>query len=468
MTHYGDAIRKLEVDYLVIGAGATGMGFTDTLVAAADADVLLVDRRHRPGGHWLDAYSFARLHQPSAMYGVASRRLGDDRIDESGPNAGFYERATAASICDYFGRVLDERMTPSGKVRFLGLHEYVGEDGDGHHLRSLATGHEVIATARRRVVDATYIESEIPSRHRPRYSIEPGVRAIPPNDLVDLNKAPSGFTVIGSGKTAMDTCCWLLEVGVDPDRIRWIRPRDPWVFDRATIQPLDLVAAYRWMEAHWVEAAAQAQDGRDFARRLEASGVFMRIDPDVEPPAWRGAILSKLELAALRTIARVEHARVVGIRTHGIDLDVGEVPAAAGEVFVDCTAAGVQFKPARPIFEPGRITLQHVCVGMAALGAATLGLVESLPIDDVERNRLCPPLEYTGNTSDLLTLVYRGMRGALARAAVPDLRDWDRGCRLNPVSAARSHRDDPGFAEAQRVVAANMGPALQNLAGHVH
>lgn len=66
------------------------MAFTDTLLAESDADVVLVDRRHQPGGHWLDAYPFVRLHQPSAYYGVNSMMLGNDRIDDSGENAGFY------------------------------------------------------------------------------------------------------------------------------------------------------------------------------------------------------------------------------------------------------------------------------------------------------------------------------------------------------------------------------------------
>lgn len=103
------------------------MAFTDTLIAQSDADVVLVDRRHRPGGHWLDAYPFVRLHQPSANYGVASRPLGRDRIDEFGPNAGFYERSSAAEICDHFGRALDEVLLPSGRVRFLGQTDYRGE-----------------------------------------------------------------------------------------------------------------------------------------------------------------------------------------------------------------------------------------------------------------------------------------------------------------------------------------------------
>src|SRR3954471_20570753 len=111
--------RVIDTDYLVVGAGASGMAFVDAVLANSDARVVLVDRRHRPGGHWLDAYPFVRLHQPSANYGVSSRPLGGDQIDESGPNAGFYERATASEICSYYSDVLDEVMLPSGRVRFL-------------------------------------------------------------------------------------------------------------------------------------------------------------------------------------------------------------------------------------------------------------------------------------------------------------------------------------------------------------
>ena len=93
-------MTTLTTDYLVFGAGAAGMAFVDALLADSDADVVMVDRRHRPGGHWNNAYPFVRLHQPSAFYGVNSRVLGHDAIDEVGPNAGFYERATAAQICD--------------------------------------------------------------------------------------------------------------------------------------------------------------------------------------------------------------------------------------------------------------------------------------------------------------------------------------------------------------------------------
>jgi hypothetical protein len=38
---------------------------------------------------------FVRLHQPSAFYGVNSRRLGSDLIDRTGWNEGRFELATS-------------------------------------------------------------------------------------------------------------------------------------------------------------------------------------------------------------------------------------------------------------------------------------------------------------------------------------------------------------------------------------
>jgi hypothetical protein len=156
---------EIETDYLVVGAGASGMAFTDALIATSDAEVVMVDRRHRPGGHWNDDYPFVRLHQPSAFYGVASRPRGHDRIDESGINAGFYERATAAEICDYYSRALDEQFRSSGRFLFFGMHDFLGNDADGHLLRSRVTGQITTVRVRRKLVDASYIESSLPSTH---------------------------------------------------------------------------------------------------------------------------------------------------------------------------------------------------------------------------------------------------------------------------------------------------------------
>jgi hypothetical protein len=456
-------VRMIETDYLVVGAGASGMAFVDALLARSNARVVMVDRRHRPGGHWLDAYSFVRLHQPSANYGVTSRRLGEDRIDESGLNAGFYERASADEICDYFSRV-EADWAGSGRVRFLGMSNYRGQDADGHHVTSLLTGADTLIQART-LVDATYIESEIPSSHMPSYTVDPGVRLIPPNDLVHLNEPAGRFTVIGGGKTAMDTCSWLLDNGVDPDSIGWIKPREAWLFDRASVQPLELVGTFMQMQARWVQAAAEAADGAEFGRRLEAQGVFLRIDQGVEPEMFRGATISAREVDGLSAIERVSRlGRVQHIGRHRIALDHGEVSSGPDDLYIDCTAAGLRPTTPRPVFEPGRITLQLVTIGYLPWSAATIGTVEVCRNDNAEKNLLCPPLTFTGSISDVLDLAHTGMTGLLARSAQPDLADWNDGCRLNPARGAMQRTGDAQVAIALAALGSNIGPAMRNLA----
>ena len=440
------------------------MAFADTLVAHTDAEVVLIDRRHRPGGHWLDAYPFVRLHQPSAYYGVESCPLGRDRIDEHGANAGFYERASAPEICDYYAGVLDENLLPTGRVRFVGMSDYRGGNGDRHLVVSLLDGSETVIRPRRKIVDATYVQSEIPSRHVPAFTVGAGVTLVAPNGLVDLGEPADRFTVIGAGKTAIDTCVWLLEAGVDADRIRWIRGRDPWQFDRAFTQPLDLVGSFMRLQARWVEAAAAAEGGGDFARRLEDDGMFVRIDPSVEPLAFRGATVSEREIDALRTIEHVVRARRVrSIGRTSVTTDAGTVPGGPHEVYVDCTAAGVPAAVARPVFEPGRITIQYVAVGFLPWCAATIGFVESTGLGEEQKNWLCPPVTFSGDVADLARMAYAAMSGQVARVRHETVGPWNAASRLNPARAALDHIDDAGVAESLAFTIEHTRAALKNL-----
>ena len=457
-------MTEIDTDYLVIGAGASAMAFVDALIARADVDVVMVDRRDRPGGHWLDAYPFVRLHQSSATYGVNSRPLGNDQIDTSGPNAGFYERASSAEICEYFGRVLDEVFVPSGRVRFMGSSEYRGSDADGHHIVSMTTGAETVVRVRRKFVDATYVESSIPSRHTPGFVIDPDVRFIPPNDLVDVGDTGGGFTVLGAGKTAMDTCNWLLAAGVDADRIRWVRPRDYWLINRAHMQPLDLVAGFMELQASWVTAAAHAEDGPDFAQRMEADGAFLRIDPEAETAGFRGAIISPLEVDALRSIERVVRGRRVRrVSAAGLETDAGPVACDAGETYVDCTAQGVRPTTPVPVFAGDTITLQYVTIGNVPQGAAVIGVVETTAHDEATKNGLCPIVPFSGSISGVLDMAHAGMTGLLARGAEPDVSAWNDESRLNVARAANEHMDDPRVVAAMTKLGENFGAAMTNL-----
>jgi cation diffusion facilitator CzcD-associated flavoprotein CzcO len=119
--------RKIEADYLIIGAGAMGMAFADTLISETENTIVIVDRYGQPGGHWTMAYPFVRLHQGSAFYGVNSRQLGQGTIDQVGWNAGNPELASSQEICAYYDAVMQQQFLPSGRVQYFPMCDYKGD-----------------------------------------------------------------------------------------------------------------------------------------------------------------------------------------------------------------------------------------------------------------------------------------------------------------------------------------------------
>lgn len=457
--------RAIDTDYLVIGAGAAGMAFTDALIEACDADVVIVDRRHGPGGHWNDAYPFVRLHQPSAYYGVNSRTLGRDSIDRTGPNAGWYERATAAEICDYYQRVLDERLLASGRVRFFGMSDCEPGGQHGTELVSRLTGERTTIRARRRVVDARYLRASVPATHPRSFDADPAVRLIAVNDLVRLPGPGSGYTVIGGGKTAMDACLWLLDGGVPPEAIRWVRPRDAWLLDRAYSQPLELVASLIEGVSLYLEAAAHAEDAADLFRRLEACGQLIRLDPRVEPTMYKYATVSQAELTSLRRITDVVRlGRVRHIAADQILLDRGSVRTDGGQVYVDCSATGLRLTPGRPVFEAGRITLQQIRTGQPAFSAALAGYLEAARDDDAAKNLLCPPNPYPDTAADWIRCTLVSLRAQARWLADPDLSAWLERSRLNATRGTGAQLADPRLRSAMARMYTYFERAITSLA----
>ena len=171
------AMGSLETDYLVVGAGAMGMAFTDALIDHADVHVTLVDRRHAASGHWQDAYPFVQLHQASLFYGVASTVLGSGAVQQSGPEAGLQERARQSEIQAYYDDILHRRFVGSGRVTFLGGSEY-HTDGSSHLVTSRVSGETVEVDVRRRVVDATYLSPTIPATTPPPFGVADDVRVV--------------------------------------------------------------------------------------------------------------------------------------------------------------------------------------------------------------------------------------------------------------------------------------------------
>lgn len=459
-------MKAIETDYLVIGAGATGMSFTDALIDAdQDCEVVMVDRRDAPGGHWNDAYPFVRLHQPAASYGVNSRPLGSDHLDERGLNAGLYEQADGVQICEYFRRVMDEHHVASGQVRFFPMSNYLGLETSDVAFVATLTGATTGVKVRRAVVDARYLEPTIPSRHTPSFSVDPDVRCVPVNDLPDIREPATGYTVVGGGKTGSDVCTWLLERGVDPDDIRWIRARDAWMWNRAQVQPLELVTETVDGLSRSVEATADAEGVDDLFARLEAVGQLLRLDPSVAPTMYHGATLTVAELELLRSIENVVRlGRIRKIRSDAIELEQGTIPTDRGQLYVDCTAAGLGKAPARPIFEPGRITLQCISTLFPTFNAAVIGYLEaSRGRDEVAKSRLSPTNRYPDAAHDWIPNMHGQLESLRLWNAQPDMVEWLESSRLNIARGMFGKSSEPRMAEAIRRLVSCTERAVANL-----
>jgi hypothetical protein len=449
---------RIDADYLVVGAGAMGMAFVDALTGHADVRVALVDRRHGVGGHWLEAYPFVRLHQASAFYGVASTLLGGGQLQQRGPEQGLQERASQPAILDYYARVL-EQLVASGTVDFYPNTEYVGDRTVVSHV----SGRRYEVPDHCRVVDAHYLAPSIPAEKPPPFAASDGARVVPVNALARIEDAPRQYVVVGAGKTATDACIWLLSRGVDPDAICWVRSREPWMMNRAVVQPDP--AIFLGMVADTMEAAEQATSPDDLFLRLEDAGIMLRIDRTVLPTMAKAPTLATWELDQLRTledVVRRGHVRAVG--RGRLELDDGPVAVSDDAVVVHCAADGLKYPPLVPVWRPEAITLQPIRAGFPCFGAAVAGYVEATRDDDAEKNRLCPPSHYGNTTEEWVRMNVLGARAAQSFSAEPDIAEWASRVALNPARIPPDHPGSAALDDARGRLAAHSPAGLARLA----
>ena len=98
----GSAPSALEhCDVCIVGAGIAGLNalFVASRYLSRDQRIILIDRRQRVGGMWVDTYPYVRLHQPHPMFTAGNIKwtLGKD------PSY----LATKAEVLDHFAHCLD-------------------------------------------------------------------------------------------------------------------------------------------------------------------------------------------------------------------------------------------------------------------------------------------------------------------------------------------------------------------------
>ena len=421
-------MKKLLTDYLVVGSGAMGMAFADVLLSETDANIIIVDKHHQPGGHWNDAYPFVRLHQPSAFYGVNSRKLGSNEIDETGLNKGLYELATNGEVCSYFDQVMQRQFLPSGRVKYFPSCNY---NGNGL-FESLLSGAKYSVSFKKEV-DSTYMDVLVPSQRPPPFEIENNAHCVPLNELPDISHRYDDFVIVGGGKTAIDAALFLLKNEVNPERIRWIMPRDSWLLDRSQIQPtLDSIGK---LFANRIIPGTESKDVDDFFGKISKAGGLLRIDDKVKPTMYRCSTVTLAELEELKRIDKiVRKGRVKTIGDNKIVLEQGSISSSLSTLHIDCAGDGLAKKPATPIFKNRKIILQSVRTCQQVFSAALLGFVEATYQGDERKNKLCRPVPHPDSDIDFLKNTLADSLNRERWANEPRLSKWLQSSRLNPES----------------------------------
>ncbi|MDY7096677.1 MAG: NAD(P)-binding protein [Pseudomonadota bacterium] len=463
-------MSQIETDYLIIGAGAVGLAFADTLLDEdPDCHITIVDKHAKPGGHWNDAYPFVALHQPSATYGVNSMELCPDRRDVAGHNKGMFPLAPHAEILAYYSKLMSERLIPSGRVQYLPLTSYEGGDDAAHQVKGILSGEHSAITVRRKLVDGTWFQTSVPSTHTPTFEIADETRFAIPGDLPGLWKKaddlPEHYVVVGGGKTAMDTAVWLIEAGVAPENIGWVRPRDSWMFNRKLLQPAyhhieDLIT----FQTDLVEAATMSATGDEMFAELGKRGTMLRIDESVTPKMFHFAVISEGEVNLLRQITNVyRQGRVTKIEPGKMHFASETVDLPQNTLFIDCTATAVPFEQrdkGRPFFDGDRITLQLVQVPFVPYSAALAAFLEANFETDEEKNNLCPPAPLTDSTDTYPYAVMANLMSTAILSANEKVSEFNSRSRLHPTGPAIKRmmgEQDPRLAKLAKI-----GPAIKD------
>jgi len=428
----GDDAITLRCDYLIVGAGATGMAFADVVLAEGDgsASIVMVDKRPDPGGHWNNASGFVRLHQPACYYGVPSERL-----EREGDASAFkYEDLSGGGEIRSYYRFLMDKYERGGRVRFYAGCTYDRSADDGT-FRSDADGTLYRVEARRRIVDSTYTNVEIPSERPPPFEVDPSVECVPINGLegMDLSSGKrKRFIVAGAGKTGIDAILYLLNNGVSESDIVWIVSRDAWMFNRDWFNPRTAMLTFpdaltchkRSFEAYMTE--------------MERIGFYLRIDGGISPSKFSCATVEAHELDQLRSLSNVvRRGRIQAITNSHLIMTKGNpLPFDVDDnVVVNCTANGIPRRPPVPVWQGKKIVLQPVSFCQAAFSAAIIGYVECCPRDkfrtDTDRNNIMRPVPYPVDTRDMIRSSLLSMWNRFEGYGLDSrTKSWCNKCRL--------------------------------------
>jgi thioredoxin reductase len=193
---------RLETcDVCIVGAGIAGLNalFAASQYLSRDQKVILIDRRARVGGMWVDTYSYVRLHQPHPMFtaGNIEWTLGKDRS----------YLATKDEVLDHFAHCVSVIRQRVQVDEFFGWTMESDEETDGIvRVTCRSSDGQILVVEAKRLIKA-YGFGIMPND--PLEISSARVKSVSP-DYCDvrtgeMRASDTPVWVIGGGKTAMDT-----------------------------------------------------------------------------------------------------------------------------------------------------------------------------------------------------------------------------------------------------------------------
>ncbi len=200
------AVEEQTCDVCIVGAGLAGMNalFVASRYLTSGQRVILVDRRPRVGGMWVDTYPYVRLHQPHGMFtaGNIGWTLGAE------PS----HLASKGEVLDHFQHCLDVIKRAVRVDEYYGWEMESDDERDGA-LRVTCRAADGAAME----IKADKLIKAYGFRVQPNDPLtvsSPHVRSVSP-DSCDMRSPEIGDSgkpvwIIGGGKTAMDTAHTLI------------------------------------------------------------------------------------------------------------------------------------------------------------------------------------------------------------------------------------------------------------------
>lgn len=195
-----------KADVCIVGAGIAGLNasFVASRYLSRDQKIVLIDRRARVGGMWVDTYPYVRLHQPHPMFTAGNIKwtLGKD------PSY----LATKSEVLDHFSHCVDVIRQRVQVEELFGWEFESAEQTDGIVRVTCRSADGGV-----RVVEADRLIKAYGLRVTPNEPLEVSssrVQSVSPDycdvRTGDLGDSNSPVWIIGGGKTAMDTAYALI------------------------------------------------------------------------------------------------------------------------------------------------------------------------------------------------------------------------------------------------------------------